>query len=138
MHPALWGSFAALGLGSADFAGRFSTQALGVRNALLGVYVVGSICMGAYVVASGTRISWDPLGFLWVVLFGASTALMMFFLYAALARGPVSVVAPIVASHPVLVLAFWVATGLKPGAMQWLAMICTILGPHIVSRSGEK
>jgi drug/metabolite transporter (DMT)-like permease len=53
--------------------------------------------------------------------------------YLGLARGPVSVVAPIVASHPVLVVAVAVMFGARPTTLQWLAMTATMGGVVVVA-----
>jgi drug/metabolite transporter (DMT)-like permease len=72
-----------------------------------------------------------------VVGYGVSTAAMGVLLYAALARGPVSVVAPIVASHPVLVVAYWYLRGVRPDAIHWAAVVGTIVGVLLVSLSHQ-
>lgn len=138
MNPGVWGSFSALSLGTADFAGRFSGRALGADVAYFGVLLVGSVAVSAWMWASGEPIIWD-LPHLWLVaLCGVATALMTILLYLGLIRGPVSVVAPIVASHPVLVLFFWVMMGVRPDWLQWLAMTFTMVGIVVVARSGEQ
>ena len=48
---------------------------------------------------------------------------MCILLYVALARGPIAVVAPIVAAHPALVLLVNVLAGVRPSALQWAAMV---------------
>lgn len=137
MNPALWGSLSALSLGTADFAGRFSGRALGADVAYFGVLLVGTIAMSVWVWSSDITLVWD-LSHLWLVaLCGVATAVMTVLLYTGLVRGPVSVVAPIVASHPVLVLVFWVALGTRPDALHWTALFFTIVGVIVVARSGE-
>jgi len=136
VNPALWGSLSALSLGIADFAGRFSGRALGADVAYFGVLLVGTIVVSAWVWSSDITLVWN-LSHLWLVaICGVATALMTILLYTALVRGPVSVVAPIVASHPVLVLIFWVFMGTRPDAIQWMAMSFTIVGVIVVARSG--
>ena len=138
MSPALWGSFSALSLGTADFAGRFSGRALGADVAYFGILLVGTISLSAWVWISGAALVWD-ISALWLLMVcGGATALMTVLLYAGLVRGPVSVVAPIVASHPALVLIFWVTLGARPSALQWLAMAFTIVGVVIVARAGQR
>ena len=138
MNPALWGSLSALSLGTADFAGRFSGRALGADVAYFGVLLVGTIAVSVWVWAGGETIVGD-ISHLWLVaVCGVATALMTILLYTGLGRGPVSVVAPIVASHPVLVLVFWVMVGARPGLLQWVAMLFTIVGVVVVARSGER
>lgn len=65
-------------------------------------------------------------------------------LYRGLARGPISIVAPIVASHPALVVALSVVMGSRPDAVhtkdQWGAMVVTLAGASSspVARGGSK
>lgn len=137
MNPALWGAASALGLGTADFAARFSSRAIGYASAWLGVLLVGALLLSLWIWLRGAPLIWDPSGFGFLIVNGIATTVMALLLYLALARGPVSVVAPIVASHPVLVVAFWVAMGTRPDPLQWLAMAATVAGAAIVARSGR-
>lgn len=137
MNPALWGSLCALNLGTADFLARLSSRAIGHESALLGMLGVGSVLLTAWVVLAGPPLLWDASALWLVALNGAATTLMTLLLYLGLARGPVSVVAPIVASHPVLVVGFWVLAGVRPGALQWAAMAVTVIGVVVVARCAE-
>lgn len=138
MNPALWGGVCALNLGVADFLARFSSRAIGASSALLGMLLVGFATLSLWALVMSPPLVWAP-AFLWLVaLNGAATTVMTLLLYWGLARGPVSVVAPIVASHPVLVVAFWVLLGHRPSAIQWIAMLVTVTGVVIVARSAER
>jgi drug/metabolite transporter (DMT)-like permease len=138
MNPAFAGALSALSLGTADFACRFSTRAVGAPASLVVVLTFGTIILSAWIALTGTPLIWPPDGLPYVALNGVSTTVMTLLLYKALARGPISVAAPIVASHPVLVVAFWVLVGARPGAVQWLAMAVTILGAITVAATAEK
>ncbi len=137
MNPALWGAMCALSLGSADFAARFSARALGADIVLLGVFGLSSVLLTGWVLIAGVPLVWNAAAVWLLVVNGVSTMVMTLLLYAALARGPVSVVAPIVASHPALVLAAWYFLGVRPLAYQWAAMVVTIVGAVIVATSAE-
>lgn len=137
MNPAIWGGLCALALGSADFIGRFTSRGLGASVALFGMLTVGSVILSAWVWLAGPALVWDAGGAWLLALNGLATMVMTLLLYAGLARGPVSVVAPIVASHPVLVLIFWVTLGARPAAIEWLAMAVTIAGVIVVARAAE-
>ncbi len=135
MSPALWGAFAALSLGTGDFAGRYSARALGPGVAYFAVLTVGSVILSGWVALSDLALVPD-FRHAWLLLInGVATAVMTVLLYAGLARGPVGVVAPFVASHPVLVIAFWVALGAAPSPLQWIAMAATIGGVVIVAKA---
>lgn len=135
MEGAIWGSFAALFLGGADFAGRFSARALGATSAMLGVVAVGSVLLTFAVLGGSGFPPIAPAGLSLIAAYGVSTAVMGVLLYAALARGPVSVVAPIVASHPVLIAAYWYSQGVRPDAIHWAAIAGTIFGVVLVALS---
>lgn len=137
MNPALWGSLCAVNLGVADFLARFSSRALGHVNALLGVLVVGSMVLSLWALRAPSALVWEPSGLWLLALNGTATTVMTLLLYRGLARGPVSVVAPIVASHPVLVVALWFALGIRPSWIQWAAMATTLAGVIIVARCAE-
>ena len=137
MNPAIWGSLSALSLGSADFAGRFTSRAIGPASALLGVQIVGAVVLTLWVLGAEVPLVWQREGLWLVVANGVATMVMTLLLYTGLARGPVSVVAPIVASHPVLVVAFWFVMGARPGALQWAAMAVAVVGVVLVARAAE-
>ena len=137
MGGVLWGCVSALCLGSADFMARFGTRALGARSVYLFVLAVGAAALTIVVVASDAPLAWSPAGFALSALHGLSVVVMSVLLYTALARGPIGMVAPIVAAHPVLVLAFAFATGQRPSLAQWLAMAAIVAGVIAVARDAR-
>lgn len=137
MNPAAWGGLSALSLGGSDFASRFSSRAVGADVVLFGVLAVGSVILSWWVWYIDLPLLWNASGVWLLVLNGVSTMVMTLLLYAALARGPVSIVAPIVASHQVLVLAVWVALGVRPSPFQWTAMGMTLVGVVVVAYSAD-
>ena len=128
MNPAVWGGLCALGLGGADFVARYTSRAFGAANALLGMLAVGAVVLAAWVWIADPPFVWTASGLWLLAVNGVATTVMTLLLYKALARGPVSIVAPIVASHPVLVVALAVALGSRPSVVQWAAMAATLIG----------
>ena len=137
MNPALWGSLCALSWGGADFAARYSGRALGHHNALLGMLLTGSVLLSLWVWLSDAPLIWRADSVWLLGVCGVLAMIMTLLLYWGLARGPVSVVAPIVGSYPALVVAFWVVLGARPSAVQWAAMAAIMLGVVIVARAAE-
>jgi hypothetical protein len=81
------------------------------------------------------RISWPQL---WLpAASGIFLALATLSLFAALALGPISLVAPIVGTYPALSMIFALAQGTRPSVMQWFAIAAVIAGAAIVSRGGS-
>lgn len=135
MISAMLGLAAALSLGAADFMARFSTRALGAVLTYAFVVLVGAVGATAWLLASGQALIWSPLGIAIAIAHGISVAAMCVLLYMGIARGPIAVVAPIVAAHPALVLAVNVLMGVRPSAIQWAAMIVVIAGGILIARS---
>lgn len=134
MTPGLWGGLTALSWGTADFVARFSGRAVGYRSALFGMLLVGSAVLSLWVWLAGIPLHWTPSG-LWLLgTTGITTMLATLLLYQGLARGPVSIVSPIVGAYPALVVAFAVLAGAQPTPAQWAAMAATLAGIVIVAR----
>ena len=138
MNSALLGLVAALSWGVHDFAARFPSRAVGPIPTVLAVTVAGLIALSAWLLIAGSdlRIVWPEL---WLVaVTGIFFALATLSLFAALALGPISIVAPLAGSYPALALMLAVAQGVRPSALQWLAIVGVMAGVLIVSRSGGR
>lgn len=138
MNAALWGVASALGWGIADFAARFSGRRLGADVALFGMLLVGAMALTIAVLAIGLPPRGTALGWALVVGSGVATLVAMLLLYDGLARGPVSIVAPIVSAYPVINIAISLARGAKPEAPQWAAMAAVLAGVAVVARSAGR
>ena len=100
--------------------------------AVLTSYLISSlIIVGANRLQSGRFLAIAPLrGHLWFVLIGVLNGLAVLLLYAALANGPVALVAPLVATYPLVTI---VGSMLLHGRIEggsWLAIgvALTVLG----------
>ena len=136
MSSALLGLVAALSWGVTDFLAQFPSRTVGPISTVLAVTFAGVLFLSAWLVMSGDiiRICW-PL--LWLpAASGIFLALATLSLFAALALGPISLVAPIAGTYPALSMIFAVAQGTRPSVMQWLAIAAVMTGAAIVSRSG--
>lgn len=135
MISALLGLASALSLGGADFMARFSTRALGAILTYTCVLLIGAVGTTLWLLGTGEVLVWSPLGIAIAVFHGLSVAGMCVLLYMGIARGPIAVVAPIVAAHPALVLAVNILMGVHPSAIQWAAMVVVIAGGILIARS---
>jgi drug/metabolite transporter (DMT)-like permease len=137
MSPGLWGCITAVGWGTSDFIARFSGGAVGHHAALFGMLLTGSILLSLWVWLADARLVWET-DRLWLIgLSGLSIMLATLWLYQGLARGPISIVSPIVGSYPALIVAFAVIGGLRPSLAEWAAMAGTMVGVAIVARSAD-
>ncbi len=135
MNPGLWGCLTAVTWGGSDFVARFSGRAVGHHAALFGMLLTGSLLLSLWVWFSGAPLNWAPDG-LWLLLAsGLSIMVATLWLYQGLARGPVSVVSPIVGAYPALIVLFAVVAGARPTGWQWAAMAATMAGVAVVARS---
>jgi uncharacterized membrane protein len=127
VSPVGWGILSAVSFGVADFLARFTSRRLGHRHSLL-----VTLCIGIVLFAP-LFFLWSPVlvasakGSLLIAIHGVLFASSMLLLYRVLARGPINVVAPIVAAHPAFILLFAFLLGSRPGLGQWL-IIASILG----------
>jgi drug/metabolite transporter (DMT)-like permease len=136
VSSALLGLVAALSWGLNDFLARFPARTVGPIPTVLAVTFAGFLFLSAWLVISGdiVRISWPQL---WLpATSGIFFALATLSLFAALAFGPISLVAPIAGTYPVFSMIFAMAQGTRPSIMQWLAIAAVMAGAAIVSRSG--
>jgi drug/metabolite transporter (DMT)-like permease len=134
MISALLGLASALGLGTADFMARFSARALGATLTYAVVLLIGAVGTTVLILVTGAELVWSAYGCGIAVLHGISVSVMCILLYEGMARGPIAVVAPIVATHPVPVLAVNVLMGVRPSAVEWMAMAIIIVGGVLISR----
>lgn len=136
MHQVLMGAVSAVAFGIADFMGSQSGLRLGALRGLAGMLLVSTVVLTVYGWSTGAI--WNAAGpGIWIAaLHGIlmSYALLLFF--HAMTIGPINVVAPIIAAHPVFILLFALATGSRPGTIQFLAMAGIILGVIIVGAVG--
>lgn len=135
MNAALWGAASAIAFGVADFLGRFTGRALGPRNAMLGLMLVGAVVLSLYGVGAGLAVAWAPATLPVLLAAGVSAMAAPLLFYRSLTQGPISLVAPIAAAYPALVVPVEVAFGARPEPLAWAAMAATLLGTVVVART---
>ena len=137
MNPVVLGLLSAAGLGTADFLARYSARRLGAVPVYAFVLLIGAVVSTLWFFGSQQNIVWSPLGCVLAIMHGLSVTVMCVLLYEGLARGPVIIVAPIVAAHPAFVLAVNVGMGTRPSVTQWGAMIAIIAGGILIARTAD-
>jgi drug/metabolite transporter (DMT)-like permease len=137
LTPPLWGLLTALGFGTADFIARYTGRALGVWNALLGMLLVGTVALAILMPFTGLELDKSREGWTLLTISGLGNMVGILLLYAGLARGPVSVMAPIVSGYPALTVAFTLLRGQRPSELEWLGIAIVLLGVVLVALSAE-
>ena len=134
MDAALWGAVTALSWGTADFIARYTSRAMGTAVALTGVLIVSGLGLTLLAWEDIAALTWHAQGGPLAIAGGIGITLATLALYWGLARGPVTVVAPITACYPVFAMLIAVARGGRPGAIEWLAIVIVLVGVVVVAR----
>src|SRR5262245_5540496 len=135
MTPGLWGAGTALCWGTADFVARFSGRAVGHHSSLLGMLSVGAVLLTGWMFLEQPVVTWSIEAIVLVFCAGVSLMAATLWLYQGVARGPISIVEPIVCSYPILTVLLTVIDGHVPTLIQFLFMGITMAGVIIVARS---
>lgn len=126
----------ALAYGVSDFIGGLTTRRLDVWTTaafaqLVSLLVVLTPAVLSDGSPSGTDLAWGALA-------GAGSAAGTMFLYRGLARGRMSVVAPISAvGSAVVPVAVAVLTGERPAALAWVGVGCALPAIWLVSQADQ-
>ena len=145
MEGALWGLGAAFGFGTGDFIARFTSRRMGAEASLLVVVALGFLGLSLWLFWPGADLlqksdfrGWlTGPGLWWSIASGVANVFGLLCLYKALARGPVSLAAPIVAGYPAVVLVCLVPFGFVPGPIHLGGIVATLGGVIVLSRISE-
>ena len=135
----IFGLFAALGWGLADFFGALAGRRIGAISAVVAGQVLSAVFITAVLVATGESV--EPLGAdIWlVVLNGAVAALAYTTHYKALELGPVAVVSPIGAGYALVGVALAVLIlGERPTGLALIGAAVAVVGVALVSTDLKK
>lgn len=136
MSSVLLGLVGALAWGLHDFLARFPSRAVGPIPTVFCITLAGLLFLSAWLLFAGEPLSID-WGRIWLpALSGVSLVLATLSLFTALTLAPLSLVAPIAGAYPALAMLIAVAQGMRPSALQWLAVACVMAGVAVVSRGG--
>lgn len=127
------GLVAALMWGFHDICVRFVSQKTPLMASLMTVLVTGTIFHSVIMVANkaSPALPSDALGV--SLLSGVFFLIASLGLYAAFQRGPVRLVSPIIASFPILSVAWAAINGTQIGVWQWCSVLMIIIGVSLVA-----
>ncbi|WP_227272446.1 DMT family transporter [Roseobacter weihaiensis] len=127
------GLIAAFAWGFHDICVRYVSQKTPLMAALLTVLLAGlTFHLGVMVVEDGF-IPLSGAAFGYAALAGLFFLIASLGLYGAFQRGPVRLVAPVIASYPILSVAWATLRGADVSALQWGAVVAIILGVSVVA-----
>ena len=124
---------AALAWGTSDFLGGLTTRGLGVLAVLLVSQAFGAALLGVVIVATGQPVP-DTRRLLFGLLAGLALAIGLGALYQGMAIGVMSVVSPISATGAIIPVAYGLARGERPSALQGAGVAAALVGVVLVSR----
>lgn len=127
------GLIAAVAWGFHDICVRFVSQTAPLMASLLTVLLAGLVFHLGLMAYSGEPVHLPPAAFGYAVLSGAFFLMASLGLYAAFQRGPVRLVAPIIASYPILSVGWASLNGAQISALQWFAVLAIVAGVSLVA-----
>ncbi|WP_299890396.1 EamA family transporter [uncultured Ruegeria sp.] len=137
MSALLLGLLAALCWGIHDLSVRYISQSVSVIASLMAVLVFGAFLQFALVAAWGDFGPMSGVAVSFAIATGGFYLLAGLSMYAAFQRGPVRLVAPLVASYPVLSVTLAIWRGSTVSVWHWLAVIAIGVGVSIVAAQSD-
>lgn len=123
----------ALGYGISDFVGGLASRRVAALRVVLVSYPVALVLLAVLATVVGGEINHGAI--FWGALCGVSQAFGIWWFYAALGAGPISVVSPLTA---ILVAGIPVGAGLalgeRPGALAAVGVVLALIAVVLVSR----
>jgi len=133
MNTLLLGLIAALCWGFHDICVRFLSQKVPISAAIFTVFLTGLIFHFSLTWVSG-ELQALPMNAVWLsVAAGVFFVVATYGLYHAFQRGPVRLVAPLIASYPILSIALVSLQGQSVGLYQWGAVFAIVIGVAVVA-----
>lgn len=138
MNALALGLLAAVCWGFHDLAVRYISQSVSVIASLMTLLVSGAVLQAGLLATTSGFIQLSGTAIFYALASGAFYLLAGLSMYAAFQRGPVRLVAPLVASYPVLSVAMAIWRGASVDLWHWLAVIAIVAGVSIVAAQSEQ
>jgi drug/metabolite transporter (DMT)-like permease len=120
-----------------DVVARSFAERFGPYRLAFGVVVVGALLLLPLVLWRGTLWSAPQWALAYALALGVVYASAIGGLFKAFSLAPVSVVGPLTASYPALVVVWGLFNGLVPQPMEWLGLALIMAGAVIVGKSTD-
>ncbi|PIB80504.1 EamA family transporter [Mycobacterium celatum] len=133
MIGAAYAQLSAVSYGVSDFVGGVAARRVAALRVMLVSYPVASVFLGLLAVHAGGPI--HPGAILWGSLYGLSQAIGVWWFYAAMSSGPISVVSPLAAVlNAAVPIAVGVALGERPGETASVGVVLAMIAVFLVGR----
>ncbi len=127
------GLVAAFCWGFHDICVRFLSQKTAISACIFTVILTGLLFHSGVMLATDTFEAMPPRAVYLSLGAGVFFVIATFGLYYAFQRGPVRVVAPLIASYPILSVGWAALQGAQVSGLQWLAVFAIVAGVSIVA-----
>lgn len=127
------GLIAALCWGFHDICVRFLSQKTAISACIFVVILTGLVFHTGLTVATGSLHAMSGRAVCYSIGAGAFFVVATFGLYLAFQRGPVRLVAPLIASYPILSVSWAAYQGNPISLLQWGAVLAVVAGVSIVA-----
>lgn len=134
MNPILWGLLGALLIGASDCIARVTAQKVSSSVLFLIIMGVSLIALTLMLLSTGSWPAWDLWGWSASAVSGLLNLVALYFLYKALARGPVAVASPAASTFTVLLVLLNIIAGQPWSWLQVVAMIVVFTGVVMLAR----
>lgn len=132
------GLIAALAWAFHDICVRYLSQKTPLMASLLTVLVIALGVQVALMLTTGSTFTLPRETFWISILSGGFFIIASLGLYGAFQRGPVRLVAPIIAAYPVLSVGWAIFRGAQVSPLQWLSIVAIIGGVSIVAALADQ
>jgi drug/metabolite transporter (DMT)-like permease len=137
MIAVLLGLFAALCFSIHDLIARRYAPVYGPYRMSAWVMVVGAVLLLGPVLYRSTILQGDAVSFAYAACLGIAYAFAIGGILIAYSLAPVSVVGPLTAWYPALVVLWGLVLGLTPSLVEWAAIGIILVGALVVARTGH-
>jgi drug/metabolite transporter (DMT)-like permease len=138
MVSVLLGLVAALAWSSHDLLARSFAGNAGPFRMSFWIMLAGALLLLVPVIWRGNIWQADTFPVLMALAMGLVYAFALGSLLLAFSLAPVSIVGPLTAGYPALVVVWGLFNGLTPTPLQWAGILLVLVGVTIVSRSGHE
>lgn len=120
-----------------DCMARGFAERIGPFRAAFWVALIGALLLLPIILYRGLLWQAEPQALGYALVLGLVYAVALASLFKAFSLAPVSIVGPMTAGYPALVVLWGLVNGLVPSPFEWLGLFVILLGAVVVGLSGE-
>ena len=138
MTGLLWGLLGAVLIGASDCTARFTSQRMSLLPLIFCIMAISTVALTIGLLATDSLPPWHTSAWLYSAASGALNIVALYFLYKALAHGPVSVASPTASSFAVILVVLNAIAGEPWTAYQAFAVVMVFVGIVMLSAKSDQ